>query len=92
MSNRETSRGVSEAYKKEAEMTKNKFPTGWDEEKVQRVLTHYEGQTEEGALLEDEVGVEPPQTSPNAGPRRRVVSGQVAFSSVIPVKIRNLFY
>jgi hypothetical protein len=31
-----------------------KFPPGWDEEQVQRVLAHYENQTEEEAVAEDE--------------------------------------
>jgi len=33
---------------------KNKFPPGWDQARVKRVLTHYEGQTEEAAVAEDE--------------------------------------
>ncbi|MDW7726494.1 MAG: hypothetical protein ACNA7I_03355 [Candidatus Methanoperedens sp.] len=39
-------------------MKKSKFPKGWDEEKVRRVLTHYEKQTEEEALAEDEAAYE----------------------------------
>jgi len=35
-------------------MNKRKFPKGWDEERVRRVLAHYETQTEEEALAEDE--------------------------------------
>jgi hypothetical protein len=46
-------------------MNQGKFPTGWDEEKVQRVLAHYEEQTEEDALLEDEAGIEPSETVMN---------------------------
>jgi hypothetical protein len=30
------------------------FPAGWDEERVRRVLEHYESQTEEEAVAEDE--------------------------------------
>jgi hypothetical protein len=33
---------------------KNGFPAGWDEDRVQRVLEHYEEQTDEEALAEDE--------------------------------------
>lgn len=33
---------------------KTEFPLGWDEERVQRVLTHYETQAEAEALAEDE--------------------------------------
>jgi hypothetical protein len=43
-------------------MSQTKFPPGWDDEKVLRVLAHYEEQSEEGALLEDEAGVESSDT------------------------------
>ena len=35
-------------------MKLNEFPPGWDEERVQRVIKHYEGQTEDEAVVEDE--------------------------------------
>ena len=35
-------------------MSETIFPSDWDEEKVQRVIVHYEEQTEEDALAEDE--------------------------------------
>jgi hypothetical protein len=35
-----------------------KFPPGWDEKRVQRVLAHYEEQTVEEAVAEDEAAVE----------------------------------
>lgn len=35
-------------------MKKNQFPKGWDEKRVQRVLAHYENQTEEEQVAEDE--------------------------------------
>ncbi len=35
-------------------MKKNSFPEGWDEERVRRVLEHYEPQTDEEAVAEDE--------------------------------------
>ena len=31
-----------------------RFPKGWDEERVQRLLQHYTSQTEEEAVAEDE--------------------------------------
>jgi len=43
-------------------MSQNKFPAGWDEAKVQRVLAHYETQSEDDALAEDEAGVVPSET------------------------------
>jgi type II secretory pathway component PulC len=35
-----------------------KFPPGWDEERIRRVLAHYEDQTEEEAVAEDEAASE----------------------------------
>lgn len=35
-------------------MKQEHFPPGWDKERVQRVLEHYEMQTEEEAVAEDE--------------------------------------
>jgi hypothetical protein len=43
-------------------MNPSKFPSGWDEEKVRQVLAHYENQTGEEALLEDEAAVQPSET------------------------------
>ena len=39
-------------------MKHNRFPEGWDEERVRRVLAHYEGQTEGEAVAEDEAAYE----------------------------------
>jgi len=39
-------------------MRKRQFPPGWDEERVRRVLRHYEEQTEEEAVAEDEAAWE----------------------------------
>ena len=35
-------------------MSQSRFPPGWDEERVRRVLAHYEQQTPEEAVAEDE--------------------------------------
>ncbi len=35
-------------------MNQNNFPLGWDELRVKSVLAHYETQTEDEALVEDE--------------------------------------
>ncbi len=35
-------------------MKRNRFPAGWDEERVRSVLTHYEKQSEDEAVAEDE--------------------------------------
>ena len=34
------------------------FPPGWDEERVRRVLEHYESQSEDEAIAEDEAAFE----------------------------------
>jgi hypothetical protein len=39
-------------------MKQNRFPKGWDEERVKRVLDHYESQTEDEAVAEDEAAWE----------------------------------
>ena len=39
-------------------MKQSDFPDGWDEERVHRVLGHYEGQTESEAVAEDEAAFE----------------------------------
>lgn len=39
-------------------MSKNQYPPGWDEERVRRVLDHYEAQTDEEAVAEDEAAFE----------------------------------
>ena len=39
-------------------MKTNRFPPGWDEEHVQRVLEHYEAQSQEEAVAEDEAAYE----------------------------------
>lgn len=31
-----------------------RFPDGWDEDRVRRLLAHYESQTEDAAVAEDE--------------------------------------
>jgi hypothetical protein len=39
-------------------MRENRFPPGWDEERVRKVLAHYEEQTEGEAVAEDEAAFE----------------------------------
>ena len=41
-------------------MTANRFPPGWDAERVRRVLEHYEAQSDEEAVAEDEAALEQP--------------------------------
>ena len=39
-------------------MSQSQFLPGWDEARVRKVLTHYEEQTEDEAVAEDEVAFE----------------------------------
>jgi len=39
-------------------MKQSKFPPGWDRKRVRDVLAHYESQTEEEAVAEDEAAFE----------------------------------
>ena len=39
-------------------MTQSKFPVGWDEARVRRVLEHYEAQSDGEAVAEDEAAYE----------------------------------
>ena len=43
-------------------MSKNYFPDGWDENRVRKVLAHYDEQPEDEALAEDEAGVASSET------------------------------
>jgi hypothetical protein len=47
-----------QATPKEKFMKQSKFPPGWDENRVRRVLAHYEEQSEEEAVAEDEAAME----------------------------------
>ena len=39
-------------------MSDSKFPPGWDEKRVRRVLEHYDAQTDKEAVAEDEAAFE----------------------------------
>lgn len=39
-------------------MKQSRFPKGWDEERVKRVLDHYDDMTEDEAVAEDEAAWE----------------------------------
>lgn len=39
---------------------RNKFPPGWDEARVKRVIEHYDKQSEDEAVAEDEAAFEVP--------------------------------
>lgn len=46
-------------------MKQSKFPEGWDEARVRRLLASYDTQTEEEAVAEDEAGVQFSETVMN---------------------------
>ena len=41
-------------------MKQSKYPPGWDEKRVKAVLEHYETQSEDEAVAEDEAAFETP--------------------------------
>jgi len=56
-----TNHGV-EAHEVEA-MNKKPFPPGWDERRIRRVIGHYESQTDDDAVAEDEAAEAGPQNT-----------------------------
>jgi len=55
-------------------MRNARFPTRWNEEKVRRVLEHYEQQSEEEAVAEDEAAGEKPTQTMMEIPRDLVLA------------------
>ncbi len=53
-------------------MKQSKFPVGWDEERVRRLLDHYEQQTDEEAVAEDEATLDDPTQAVIEVPRELV--------------------
>ena len=49
-------------------MKQSEFPPGWDAERVKRVIAHYETQSEEEAVAEDEATFEAPGQTVMEGP------------------------
>ena len=54
------------------EMRSTRFPPGWNDERVRRVLAHYEDQTEAEAIAEDEAASEDPTQTVMEVPRELV--------------------
>jgi len=59
-------------------MRHNTFPPGRDKERVAKVLKHYESQTEEEAVAEDESAFEIGKRSPGKGARLNYGAGKGA--------------
>lgn len=53
-------------------MRQSRFPVGWDKARVRRVLEHYEQQTEDEAVAEDEATLEDPTQAVMEVPRALV--------------------
>lgn len=53
-------------------MKQNKYPSGWNERKVRKVLRHYESQTEGQAIAEDEAAFELKGQTVMVVPKKRV--------------------
>jgi hypothetical protein len=53
-------------------MSERRFPPGWNEERVRAVLTHYENQTPEEAVAEDEAAFEQQDETVMKIPRKLV--------------------
>jgi hypothetical protein len=53
-------------------MSSTQFPPGWDEERVRAVLAHYENQSPEEAVAEDEAAFEDREETVMTIPRRLV--------------------
>lgn len=53
-------------------MKPTKYPTGWNERKARKVLKHYESQTEDEAIAEDEAAFELKDQTVMVVPKRLV--------------------
>ena len=53
-------------------MKKTRFPKGWDEARVRRVVKHYEEQTDDEAMAEDEAAFEQESSTMMKVPSRLV--------------------
>ena len=53
-------------------MKRNRYPSGWNEARVRRVLEHYEHQTEDEAVAEDEASFRSRGQTVMVVPRRLV--------------------
>jgi len=69
---RQTSARLPQAHAPEADMRATRFPPGWDESRVRAVLSHYEDQTPEEAVAEDEAAFEDRDETVMTVPRRLV--------------------
>lgn len=57
-----------------------RFPTGWDEDRVRRLLVHFESQTEDEATAEDEAVLEDTRQTLMTTPKALVPSVRALLS------------
>jgi hypothetical protein len=57
-------------------MKQRRFPPGWDEARVQRVLAHYETQTEAEAVAEDTAAFDTRDQARASVPRERAAAAR----------------
>ena len=70
-------------------MKENRFPPGWNEQRVREVLKHYEGQTDEEAVAEDEASFEDDPGTIMKVPTR-LASGTPAYRQARLVKLGRI--
>lgn len=72
-------------------MMKKNFPQGWDEERVKRVIAHYDNQSEAEAIAEDEAALEDPTQTLMEVPKQIVprVRELIAKYQIIAKAARN---
>lgn len=63
---------------------KNRLSPGWDDQRVRRVLSHYERQTDEQALGEDQAAFARPSITVMKIPRRLVPAVRELLALVKP--------
>ena len=67
-------------------MKQTNFPSGWDGERVKRVLAHYARQTEEETVAEDEAAFEDPTQTVMEVPHELVPAELIAKREVASAK------
>jgi len=66
--------------KKQSKQPPNRFPKGWDEAKVRAVIQHYENQSDDEAIAEDEAAYRRPTHTMMAVPVELVPAVQKLIS------------
>jgi hypothetical protein len=62
------------------QMSQQKFPAGWDEERIRRVIAHYDNQTEDEEFAEIEAALEAENVTMMAVPTELVPEVQALLA------------